>query len=200
MPGTGSVAYSYVLDELSRPSPARRAGGYGALLGDDGSGFHVGKRAITETLVAQDQSVPLSTFHNAVLEHFGCLEADQVDRLLERVLQVEATGASTNSVVSRIASVCKSTLDFAFSDEPDPNALSIAHEAVDALILLVKQLGLKEATKTSILILGGSLFRSSGYRRLLLSRLEQQDLCFSRVEMVENAGEAAAYVLATQML
>ncbi|CAD6884169.1 unnamed protein product [Tilletia controversa] len=53
--GTGSIVASFRRDSAGTVQPIGRAGGYGWLLGDEGSGFAVGREAIRRVLVRADR-------------------------------------------------------------------------------------------------------------------------------------------------
>ena len=60
--GTGAVAAHVAGDEL-----LERRDGWGWLLGDEGSGFWLGREAVRSTLLALQRDAPLGTLHRAVL-------------------------------------------------------------------------------------------------------------------------------------
>jgi N-acetylglucosamine kinase-like BadF-type ATPase len=64
--GTGSIAWG----ENARGEIAR-AGGWGWHLGDEGSGFWIGERAIREVLRAGDGRGPATSLDQALFEHFA---------------------------------------------------------------------------------------------------------------------------------
>lgn len=71
--GTGSVAYAQCGGEIFR------AGGYGYLLGDAGSGFALGQGAILAALQAEDGSGPVTLLHDMVAD--ACGKARVIDAL-----------------------------------------------------------------------------------------------------------------------
>jgi N-acetylglucosamine kinase-like BadF-type ATPase len=64
--GTGSIAYG-----RSRDGRAARAGGWGYLLGDEGSGFWLGRQALRAVVRSADGRGPYTQLTTRVLEHFG---------------------------------------------------------------------------------------------------------------------------------
>lgn len=68
--GTGSFAVSY--DENRKETTV---GGWGPLLGDEGSGYDIARRAIQTTLRNHDRGVPTTPLGQAVLAHYGIEEA-----------------------------------------------------------------------------------------------------------------------------
>lgn len=75
--GTGSFVWG-----CDAAGATARAGGWGYLLGDEGSGYDLGRRALAAVLAAHDGRAPATALTAAVLDHFG-LEAppDLVDRV-----------------------------------------------------------------------------------------------------------------------
>ncbi|HEX4213120.1 MAG TPA: BadF/BadG/BcrA/BcrD ATPase family protein [Candidatus Dormibacteraeota bacterium] len=65
--GTGSIAYG-----RAGSGEEARAGGWGHLLGDEGSGYGTVKETIRSMLLARDEARPLSRVHRALLEATGC--------------------------------------------------------------------------------------------------------------------------------
>jgi N-acetylglucosamine kinase-like BadF-type ATPase len=64
--GTGSIAYGR--DARGR---AARAGGWGYLLGDEGSGFWIGRRALLSVVRHADGRGPFTMLTELVLRHMG---------------------------------------------------------------------------------------------------------------------------------
>ena len=64
--GTGSIAYG-----RDAGGHAARAGGWGHVLGDEGSGFWLGRQALRAVLRAADQRSPRTELAPAILAHFG---------------------------------------------------------------------------------------------------------------------------------
>ena len=63
--GTGAVAA-----QLHDREPVRLHGGYGWLLGDDGSGFWIGRQAVRATLAVLDGQAPMSPLAELVLARY----------------------------------------------------------------------------------------------------------------------------------
>jgi N-acetylglucosamine kinase-like BadF-type ATPase len=64
--GTGSICYGR--DERGR---AARSGGWGFVLGDEGSGYWIGRRALAAVVRHADGRGPATALSPLVLEHFG---------------------------------------------------------------------------------------------------------------------------------
>ena len=75
--GTGSIAYG-----VSRERYAARAGGWGYVLGDEGSGFWIGREALMAVVREADGRGPRTGLTPLVLEHFTL---DEVGGLVREV-------------------------------------------------------------------------------------------------------------------
>jgi N-acetylglucosamine kinase-like BadF-type ATPase len=64
--GTGSIAYG-----RNARDEAARAGGWGHVLGDEGSGYWIGRRALRAVARAADGRGPATSLTGRVLDHFG---------------------------------------------------------------------------------------------------------------------------------
>lgn len=64
--GTGSIAYGVCADGV-----AARAGGWGSVLGDEGSGYWIGRRALAAVTREADGRGPRTRLTPLVLEHMG---------------------------------------------------------------------------------------------------------------------------------
>jgi glucosamine kinase len=71
--GTGSIAWG-----RNRAGRIARSGGWGWHVGDEGSGFWIGERAIRAVLRAVDGRGPATTLDRALSEHFEIAEPEQV--------------------------------------------------------------------------------------------------------------------------
>ena len=71
--GTGSIAWGQ-----NASGAIARAGGWGWHLGDEGSGFWIGERAIREVLRASDGRGPATSLEEPLLRHFGIARPEEV--------------------------------------------------------------------------------------------------------------------------
>ena len=71
--GTGSIAYG-----VSARGVAARAGGWGSALGDEGSGYWIGRRALTAVTKAADGRGPATMLSALVLRHFSLSRPEQL--------------------------------------------------------------------------------------------------------------------------
>ncbi len=75
--GTGSIAWG-----RNARGEIARAGGWGWHLGDEGSGFWIGERAIRDVLQAADGRGPATSLDRPLFEHFGIEKPEEILRAL----------------------------------------------------------------------------------------------------------------------
>jgi N-acetylglucosamine kinase-like BadF-type ATPase len=71
--GTGSIAYG-----RNAANEAARAGGWGYVLGDEGSGYWIGRAALRAVLREADQRGPKTGLTPLLLHHFGIEQAQEL--------------------------------------------------------------------------------------------------------------------------
>ncbi len=87
--GTGSIAYG-----VSPQGVAARAGGWGHVLGDEGSGYWIGRRALSAVMRAADGRGPATLLTPLVLRHFHVARPDLLVReIYDRGLQRQSVAA-----------------------------------------------------------------------------------------------------------
>jgi glucosamine kinase len=118
--GTGSVAVG------GSGTALKRAGGYGHLIGDEGSGYWIGKMALRAALAAAEGAGPPTRLGEALTEAAGA-------SLDELVLRVQRSPAD-RTVLTRLAPVVSRC---AGPPDADPVAESILADAATALAGLV---------------------------------------------------------------
>jgi N-acetylglucosamine kinase-like BadF-type ATPase len=94
--GTGSIAYG-----VNEAGLAARAGGWGFVLGDEGSGYWIGRHALAAVVREADGRGPHTQLTPLVLEHFDLARVDGLVRAVyDRGLQRHLV-AALGSVVER---------------------------------------------------------------------------------------------------
>jgi glucosamine kinase len=143
--GTGSIAYG-----RNARGEAARAGGWGYVLGDEGSGYWIGRAALRAVLRESDHRGPRTALSRLLLEHFSVAEAQG---LIHEVYH-------TNLQPSAIGSLAKCVQD-AFS-QGDAVAIGILRAAADELegsaLSVARRLDLLGQRFT--FILAGGIFRA----------------------------------------
>jgi N-acetylglucosamine kinase-like BadF-type ATPase len=129
--GTGSIAYGRNAREQ-----AARAGGWGHVLGDEGSGYWIGRRALRAVARAADGRGPATALTRHVLAHFALARpSDLVHEVYDRQLRHHALAQLARPVQQA-------------RDEGDEVATQIleqaAHELVRAARSVVGQLAMKD--------------------------------------------------------
>jgi N-acetylglucosamine kinase-like BadF-type ATPase len=71
--GTGSIAYG-----RNAAGESARAGGWGYVLGDEGSGYWIGRSALRAVLREADQRGPQTALTPLLLRHFGVTQAQNI--------------------------------------------------------------------------------------------------------------------------
>ncbi|GAA5940288.1 hypothetical protein JCM3775_004421 [Rhodotorula graminis] len=221
--GTGSVALAFAKEPSGLELRLNGVdGGWGYLLGDEGSGFAIGRIAIRRLLAAHDAATTASlrnpsaapptfpTLFKNLLEMFGVADAAElVDRTYaDHSLPTDAVPPSFTSSESNrklwMASAAPVVLTHAFASPPiNPAstrvARSIVEEAIAPLVDAVTRLvGEYIDPRRALLSLGGGMWRAGGYRDLLVQGLEARGLRFAEVVVVESAAAEGARALCAQ--
>ena len=114
--GTGSIAYG-----RNSSNDGARAGGWGHVLGDEGSGYWIGRAALRAVLREADQRGPRTALTPLLLQHFGVPEAQSlIHEVYQSTLRPAAIGALARCVQK------------AFTDGDDA-AIGILKAAADEL-------------------------------------------------------------------
>jgi glucosamine kinase len=139
--GTGATAGAVTDRRLTRT-----ADGHGWLLGDDGSGFWLGREAVRAALRALDAGEPPGRLAGAVLRELGA--TGTADRRRDRVI------AAVNSRPGVQLSALAPLVSAAYRDG-DPEARSIVERAATALRTTLGRI--REPGATTPIVLAGSL-------------------------------------------
>ncbi|KAI2633446.1 putative glucokinase regulator family protein [Xylaria nigripes] len=203
--GTGSVAMSYTkFDGQFRRT--HRVGGWGHLLGDDGSGYAIGREAIRNALHASDfcrtagDTKLLPQLPQAVVQHFKKLYPEsRSEDLLSTILVPDSTlhesADATLATTKRIAGVARLVLSMAGSDEEAKRIVTTGVSSlVDLVMLLIKAQELDPAS--SGLVLAGGMTQDELYGTMLVEALKARCGEFKKIEtVVQPAIAGARYLL-----
>ncbi len=122
--GTGSIAYG-----RNAAGEAARAGGWGYVLGDEGSGYWIGRAALRAVLRESDRRGPATALSRLLLSHFGVAQAQGlIHEVYHTSLNPAAIGALATCVQQAFSagdSVAIGILRSA-ADELEGSALSVA--------------------------------------------------------------------------
>jgi N-acetylglucosamine kinase-like BadF-type ATPase len=181
--GTGSIAYTRTPEGNND-----RTGGWGWLLGDEGSAFQIGLRALRAVCRAADGVGPPTRLNQIVLEKLG---STQIRDLIPAVYR----GSWDKAFIARLAPV---VLECAHHDEvAEQIVASQAQALARTAAAAVRQMHwLKHPIPTA---LSGGLFLHSGmYRTRFLEYLRQEGVHPDPVTLVEEPARGAV-LLARQL-
>jgi glucosamine kinase len=155
--GTGSIAFGRGPD-----GAFARCGGWGWILGDEGSGAWIGRRALNMVAAAADGREPETALTNALLT---AIEADDPSAMIEWASRAKPVDfAELAPVVLRVAAT------------GDLRANSLLSMAVEELSLhvrtLARRLFVDERAAAPVAFAGGLLGRGSPLRKRLEHRLK----------------------------
>jgi N-acetylglucosamine kinase-like BadF-type ATPase len=153
--GTGSIAYG-----RNERNQAARAGGWGYMLGDEGSGYWIGRAALRAVLRESDRRGPETLLTRLLLNYYGVARAqDLIHQVYHGTLRPAAIASLAQCVQS------------AFSDG-DPVAIGILRGSADQL----ESSALSVARRLEIVgsefpfVLAGGIFRAVPWLEEELSR------------------------------
>ncbi|MEG0472267.1 MAG: BadF/BadG/BcrA/BcrD ATPase family protein [Solibacillus sp.] len=174
--GTGSIVFGRNGDRYFR------VGGWGYLLGDEGSGFHLGKLAIRSILKSYDGKLPMRPFQQKILTQFHVQHPPDI---ISKIY-------SHKTPVPIIASICSDVLlAFKNGDELAKEIIQLTQEELIRLI----QLAQDQMDMDKPLVLHGGLFSNTAFFEAFCKQLKQQYpmLTFTKPEV---SGEVGSYILA----
>jgi N-acetylglucosamine kinase-like BadF-type ATPase len=181
--GTGSIAYG-----RNGQNQAARAGGWGYMLGDEGSGYWIGRAALRAVLRESDRRGPATQLTGLLLNYYGVARAQD---LIHQVYQ----GTLRPSAIASLAQCVQG----AFSNG-DPVAIGILRGSADQLessaLSVAKRLDLVGSEFP--FVLAGGIFRAVPWleeelaRRLPLASPRSRTMLLN----VEPAGGAVRLALA----
>ncbi|QBD78800.1 BadF/BadG/BcrA/BcrD type ATPase [Ktedonosporobacter rubrisoli] len=175
--GTGSIALG-----RDRHGTITRAGGWGYIIGDEGSGYSMGRQALQAAARASDGRGPQTALLQLILAAWQLSTPDDM------IGQVYTQAGST----ARIAAL--STLVFTAARSGDQVARKIVQEAVEELVLAAmatfNALDFPER-EVSIALAGGLLMNETDFRTRVVRRLRSR-LALKQVALVEEPALSAA--------
>jgi len=96
--GTGSIAYG-----RNAAGEAARAGGWGHMIGDEGSGFWIGREALAAVMRAGDGRGPATELTTEILSYFDLTELSRLPRIIYDREQPRMAVAALGPIVQRAA-------------------------------------------------------------------------------------------------
>jgi N-acetylglucosamine kinase-like BadF-type ATPase len=154
--GTGSICYG-----RNGKGEAARSGGWGYVLGDEGSGYWIGRAALRAVLREADKRGPRTMLTALLLEHFGVTQAQGlIHAVYHGTLKPSAIGALAKSV----------QLAFSEGDDVAAGILRGAAMELEASALAVGR-RLDLVGQPFAFVLSGGIFRAVPW---LLQELERR--------------------------
>ncbi|MBA2361972.1 MAG: hypothetical protein H0V86_00340 [Chloroflexia bacterium] len=174
--GTGSIA-------LGRDASGRlvRAGGWGHVIGDEGSGWEMGRLALQAVARATDGRGPGTSLVRAVIKHWNLRNTDGIYGILYPDTDKALVAGLTSVVLAEAGA----------GDVVAKDILDHAAEEIALLTLTVgEQLTFPNAGMP-LALAGGILVNESGFRAMVLERVRQRRAP-GQVAVVQDAPLSAA--------
>ncbi|EFY99778.1 N-acetylmuramic acid-6-phosphate etherase and BadF/BadG/BcrA/BcrD ATPase domain protein [Metarhizium robertsii] len=212
--GTGSIGTSFRRAGLGFQRTGR-VGGWGHLLGDDGSGYSIGREALRRALRETDvyrmtrdgetatasPAPSLSPLSRAIYRHFEHQypASNPGDLLSAIVMPFSGLGAAENAslgTTKRIAGVAKTVLSMAAAGDDEAKSIVAGGTAslAELVTLLVRGQGM-DVSRCG-LVLAGGLMQSELYRDALLDAVRKQLGEFGQSATVKQPAFDGAELLA----
>lgn len=143
--GTGSIAFG-----VDARGQTLRAGGWGFMLGDEGSGYDIGRRAIAAALAVLDGAGPATSLGPTICEAWGL---ERIEQVVPRVYgDVAAAKTQIAALVPRVIAVA------AEGDAVAASLLAGAGRDLGALAAaVVRRLALPASVEALVAVTGGVL-------------------------------------------
>jgi N-acetylmuramic acid 6-phosphate etherase len=182
--GTGTICFG--CDPAGKRA---RSDGWGHLLGDDGSGYFLGRAALRAVMRAYDRRGPNTALTDAVLTHWSLSEPE---RLLYRVYH-EGVTTTEIAALARLVS--------AAAEEGDGVALAIVRDAGCELANTVRSVAqvLDQDSPVPTALAGGAITKGVLIRQAFLEEVQALGLKLGPIECVDQP-VVGALRLALRML
>jgi N-acetylglucosamine kinase-like BadF-type ATPase len=119
--GTGSIAYG-----RNDAGEAARAGGWGHMIGDEGSGYWIGREALAAVMRGADGRGPETALAGEILGHFGVADVSRLPRIVYDREMPRMSVAELGPIVQSVASA------------GDAVAMRILERAAEELVLAAR--------------------------------------------------------------
>lgn len=182
--GTGSVAFG-----KNRKDKITRAGGWGYLLGDEGSAYWIGREAVTRSLKAHDGLIPKTILGDRIRSYLGLTS-------LEGVIRRIYLQGMDHKEIAKLA-----PLVFEAVREKDPVARTIVAEAGQYLSLLAVAVARKLRMKSHVRIaLSGGLFNEKNVLAQYVEQSLREKFPGSEIVPCRFTPEIGAVIIALKTL
>ena len=181
--GTGSISYG-----RNARGEAARSGGWGYVLGDEGSGYWIGRAALRAVLRQSDHRGPETMLSPLLLEHFGIRRAQElIHEVYHTNLKPSAIGSLAQCVQAAFTQGDAVAIGIlrGGADELEASALSVARR-------------LDMVGQPFTFILAGGILRAVPWLEQELERRLPVSSPQSRVRLLDREPAAGAVALALQ--
>ena len=183
--GTGSICYG-----RNAGNQAARAGGWGYVLGDEGSGYWIGRHALRAVVREADRRGPRTSLTEKALKHFG------VTRPQDLIHEIYYGGMRPGTIAALASEVHDAFIE---GDTVASGILEVGvRELVASAASVVARLHLEQ--EAFVFVLSGGIFRAVPWmREQIIARLPRvapsADIRHLGVEPAEGAVRLAAALL-----
>ncbi|SEA67957.1 BadF-type ATPase [Thalassobacillus cyri] len=171
--GTGSIIYSF-----QHGAEPIRTGGWGYLLGDEGSGYDIGKRGLQAVMQAYDGRQGETALTDRILKRYGLKNPEElITFIYEHEYPRQVIASTANDVIAAVS-------------EGDTVAGSIVETAIQELLQLIAA-HRKKAQAASPIVLAGGVFQSRYFTELFRNKSDtrfNQKYEFLQAEMPPAVG------------
>lgn len=195
--GTGSIAMLYERDG-SQFRRIARVGGWGHLLGDEGSGYAIGREGLRKALRETDthrlskatSKLPLSPLATAIVDHFReHFPSSNNQDLLSTIVAPEPAqlqfGDARVEKTKRIASIAKLILTVAETDVEAKALTETGAQSLSELVTLLAKSDGVTANNTGLVFAGG-MMQDDRYRGRVLELVEAANGPFRNIQVVDQ--------------
>lgn len=179
--GTGSITYG-----RNRAGQAARAGGWGHLIGDEGSGFWIGREAIMAVVRAADGRGPATRLTEEILTHFNVSDVSGLPYLIYDLKLAGQRIAALGPLVQRA------------SEKGDAMARRILERAADELVLGARSVAFRLEMRGDpfLCVLAGGAFKAVPWLVGELSRRLQEVAPRAEMRVLQHEPAVGAVRLA----
>lgn len=204
--GTGSVAMSYRRNGANFDR-VHRAGGWGYMLGDDGSGYDMGRKALRHALANLDINRARPSINGVMRPH-------KLDLLTQRILNhlqpggpedgnfdllsAVLTGPSEAARKRSIAQIARVVMDMSIEDSVAREIVSAAVQSLADLLRPLLPLRSDEDEQRPVLVLTGGLMGDQKFQNQLKEAISNNGNRFEDVQVVNQPAVTGARYLAAE--
>jgi len=179
--GTGSIVYG-----RNARFEAARAGGWGHIIGDEGSGYWIGREALAAIMRAADGRGPETRLTEDVLAHFNINDVSRLPRIVYDRELPRMSVAALGPIVQQAREL------------GDAVALNILERAADELVLAARSVATRLEMRGDefSFVLAGGVFRVVPWLAYEVTRRLVEVAPRSQVRLLEQEPAAGAVCLA----